>query len=376
MMFRTVLFWTHLGSGILAGLVIFTMSVTGIVLAFERQIVAWADHAAIENAGEGPLRLPLDEVLGAVSMHAPGVPVTAITLRADPDLPVAVALGRERVAYLSPWTGAVLGEGAPGVRKFFGFVTSFHRWFSLGEASRETARAITGVANLVFVFIILSGSYLWLPRIWRVTQLRMRLWFNRGYRDSKARDWTWHHVFGFWMWLPLLLIATSALVFSYGWANALLFRAFGEEPPLRRSPPTSVAGSFTLGPTGEFGRLFQIAASGEAYWRSITLRLPLPDDGSANFIIDRGDGGQPQLQTNLLLDISSGAVLHRKAFGDQSAGSRARSVVRRLHTGEIFGLAGQVIAAAASLAAVLMVWTGLALAWRRLISPLLRSQSG
>ena len=37
---RQIIFWLHLVTGIVAGLIIFVMSVTGVLLAFERQIVA------------------------------------------------------------------------------------------------------------------------------------------------------------------------------------------------------------------------------------------------------------------------------------------------------------------------------------------------
>jgi uncharacterized iron-regulated membrane protein len=46
-------------------------------------------------------------------------------------------------------------------------------------------------------------------------------------------------------------------------------------------------------------------------------------------------------------------------------------MLRFLHTGEALGVGGQTLAGIVSLTSTLMVWTGLALAWRRLVSPLL-----
>ena len=42
---RRLLFWIHLCAGTSAGIVILTMSLTGALLAFQPQIVQWADHA-------------------------------------------------------------------------------------------------------------------------------------------------------------------------------------------------------------------------------------------------------------------------------------------------------------------------------------------
>jgi uncharacterized iron-regulated membrane protein len=59
----------------------------------------------------------------------------------------------------------------------------------------------------------------------------------------------------------------------------------------------------------------------------------------------------------------------------QSAGQTARVWFRFVHTGEQYGVVGQTVAGIASLAACLLVYTGLALAWRRLIRPLFRRRA-
>ena len=62
---RRVLFWTHLAAGSLAGIVILIMSVTGVLLAYERQITNWAnrDYRSAPGAAS-QARLSMDELLG------------------------------------------------------------------------------------------------------------------------------------------------------------------------------------------------------------------------------------------------------------------------------------------------------------------------
>ena len=43
---RTVLFWLHLAAGVLAGAVVLIMSVTGVALTYEKQVIEWADGRA------------------------------------------------------------------------------------------------------------------------------------------------------------------------------------------------------------------------------------------------------------------------------------------------------------------------------------------
>jgi hypothetical protein len=59
-------------------------------------------------------------------------------------------------------------------------------------------------------------------------------------------------------------------------------------------------------------------------------------------------------------------VLRWEPFASQTRGRRIRTVLRFAHTGEVAGAGGQLVAGLASLGAALLVWTGLALALRRL----------
>ena len=78
-----------------------------------------------------------------------------------------------------------------------------------------------------------------------------------------------------------------------------------------------------------------------------------------------GDGGQPQHRSTLTLNRATGEVVSFEAFSDQSLGRRLRSISRFAHTGEVLGLLGQTIAGLATAGAVVLVWTGIALALRR-----------
>ncbi len=96
--------------------------------------------------------------------------------------------------------------------------------------------------------------------------------------------------------------------------------------------------------------------------------MPVPDEKTkrVTFTIDEGSGGQPQLRQTLVLDPSTAEVLSTETFAAQTRGRRLRSFMRFAHTGEFGGMTGQTIAGLATLAGVVLVWTGLALSLRRL----------
>ena len=109
-------------------------------------------------------------------------------------------------------------------------MTNWHRWLALDGVSRPTGRAITGAANLGFLFIVMSGMYLWCPRVWTWLQFRQVLWF-RGGVPGKARDFNWHNVIGIWSAVPLAIVVAGAVPISYPWASDLVYRLAGEAPP-------------------------------------------------------------------------------------------------------------------------------------------------
>jgi uncharacterized iron-regulated membrane protein len=81
--------------------------------------------------------------------------------------------------------------------------------------------------------------------------------------------------------------------------------------------------------------------------------------------VDEGYGGQPQLRTTLTVDRASAAIAKRETFDALGPGRQLRSWLRFAHTGEIYGLPGQTVAGLVSAGGAVLVYTGLALAFRR-----------
>ncbi|WP_238365893.1 PepSY-associated TM helix domain-containing protein [Mesobacterium pallidum] len=364
-MFRPILFWSHLVAGFVAGVFVLLMAVTGVILTYESQIV----DAVVASAVDAPAGAePLDaDALARASGAQPG---QALLLSADPTEPAGLAQGRRSVP-LDPYTGEAMTDAGAGTQAFFGAVTSLHRWLTLSGSS-EIGGGIIGAANLLFGFLLLSGAYLWLPRIYRRSQFRLRLMFQRDCKTTQARDFNWHHVLGFWAMIPLFVIVLSGVVMSYSWANQALFAVVGEEAPVRRGPPTGagpstgIDGGTLSGPALPLATLVGIAAMEVP--GSNTARITLPEATAATVAItmDRGNGRQAAQQTRLVLDRESGEILSEDSGDAGTLGSRLRGWMRFAHTGEVYGVIGQTIAGLASLAAALLVWTGIAMGYRRL----------
>jgi len=279
--------------------------------------------------------------------------------------------------YVDAYTGADLG-GPRGTAMREGLATlrGWHRWLATEGGARARGRAITGWSNMAFLVLIVSGLVLWVPRVLGWAPLRQVLFFRRSYGTAKARDFAWHHVVGIWTAVPLLVIVLGALPMSFPWANDLLYTLAGEEPP--RRPAAAPGQESRRASVGADGRAplalpsldgvdlaLARAAAEQPDWRELSVRFPARAGQPLAVTIDRGNGAQPHLRSTLTVS-RSGEVAAREGFAGQPAGRQWRSALRFAHTGELFGSVGQTVAGAASLGAAVMVWTGLALAVRRL----------
>jgi uncharacterized iron-regulated membrane protein len=372
---RRFLFWVHLTAGRVAGLVILVMSVTGILLAYRRQIINWGDRGFQAQPSRGARRLPMEDLL-ASTQETQGRPPSNITVRADSAAPVAFDFGREHTVFVDPYTGKILGEGSARLRKFFSTVEDIHRWLGVSGEGRSSGRAVTGACNLIFLVLVLTGPFLWWPKQWNKDNLK-KITLFRGRAWLRARDWNWHNVLGFWCVAPLFLIVITGVIMSYAWANNLLYQMTGNAPP----PPAAQilpersrnSGQRTEHDSrrseaarfDELEKLFTRAGQQVPDFMTISLRLPSPPANTLSFSIDRGNGGRPDLRSQLTLDRATGEIVRWEAFSGYNRGRQLRAWARFTHTGEAGGLLGQTIAVIASAGASLLVFTGLSLGVRR-----------
>src|SRR5688572_26779912 len=157
---RKAIFWIHLSVGVVAGLVILIMSVTGVLLMYQRQITNWADGISVQPPAASASRLPVETLLQKVTETESGT-LTAMTVSSDPATAASFSYGREMTVFVDPYTGSILGYGSKRVRAFFQFKIDWHRWLGMSGEKRPLGKAITGACNLGFLFLVLSGIYLW-----------------------------------------------------------------------------------------------------------------------------------------------------------------------------------------------------------------------
>ena len=369
-MIRAIIFWLHLAVAAAAGLVILMLAATGVVLSLEETVTGLAERRYLAAAPEGAVRLPPEEIAVAAGFTA-----TSLSYRSDPRAPVRVYEGQDRYARVNPYTGQVLATGPGGLDRFFESVHNWHRWFNVPGGSVRRARAVTGAFNLAFLFLLLTGPILWIPRPVTRRSLANVILLRPGARGAR-RDLNWHQVVGIWSVLPLAAIAVTGVATSYPAVGDRVYPMVGNAVPAGAWAVASA--SRVMGIDGaaisDSARvpepdLRAVLATAEAWapgWRTLILNLPRPADSEVRVEVRGGRAGQPHRTGFLTLDAASGAGRAWESFADDSPARRAQQFLRYAHTGEYWGLGGQLLAGLFSLAATLMVWTGVSLAVRRL----------
>lgn len=408
--FRQLLFWLHLLLGLTAGAVIAITAFTGAVMALEKPVTAWAERTVseVKVPSGSAARESVADMLADVRELWPEARPGEVTLVRQPAAPVIITLGRTNTAYVNPYTGEIKTAAAPQVHAFFQLVLRWHRWLGAtpvgagsgpeaggvgrGGAGREnsggwrqTASTIVGISAAIFLILCVSGLILWWPK--NLAALRSILWFRRDIR-GRARDWNWHHVFGFWS-APILILTTfTGVVMSFHAVGDLIYkRPPGEAADI--TLPSPGAGSRPL----DADALFGVARTNFPAWQKMTLKMnarrprgggearangavPAAEVNATNRpVVNRG--AQPvqlavedaaswsPIPAQLTLNPYTGEVLKKEVLEDFDFRRAFRAMNRSLHTGEAGGWAGEICSFLACFGALMLIWTGFALAWRR-----------
>lgn len=370
MSIRKTLFWLHLIIGCSAAIFIFLMSITGVALTYERQMIQMAERSDYPVPAKifSP-KLPMSEIL-AIAKTYPTKKTAQIVIENQPNAPIVVKDGRKKVAYLNPYNGEEISIPGQGTKLFLAKLRAFHRWLTFDGKFSETGRWINGIANVIFAVLIISGLYLWLPKRLNKRAIKQRLVLSGNYANKTARNSQWHNVFGFYMAPVFFVIVVTAFFFSFKWpGNTLKSYVSTEAVTLTKPVELSID---KIAPQLPIASQLSTLNTLYPYWKTIQFSmnssLETKPMNSQLFKVDLGNGGEPQKRISVVLNTITGKLLQEQKFEQLSTYNKLRSYIRFTHTGEAFGLVGQTIAGLASLLACLLVYTGAMLSWRRWIN--------
>lgn len=345
---RAALKWLHLWLGLSVGLVFALVALSGTVLAFQRELLAWSQPELIERALPSPAQSE-----GALArIVADWQPQGMTSL----DLPTA---------QLPVWQGYF----PDGERRYFDgasgelllirnkhndavlWLRDWHTHLLAGKAGEQ----VLGVVGLIALLLLLSGLYLWWPRL---SALAASL---RWYRGPPTRRWfSWHRGVGV-LWLPLTLLAvlTGVGMVYDGPTRTTLRAVFGDGADARK-PPKLGAREVAI----DWPALLR-AADGQLPGAELRrIGLPKADSGLVTIRMRAAGEWHPVGRSAVWLDPYQGVVLGVHDATAQDTGARVSEAFYPVHGGFVGGRLWQWLVAFTGLVPGFLLVTGF-LFWRR-----------
>ncbi|MEG3178348.1 PepSY-associated TM helix domain-containing protein [Sphingomonas sp. RB3P16] len=338
---RNAWFQVHKWIGLLLAVLIIPLSVTGAALVWDDAL----DHALNPQryATSGGASVAPERYVAAVrAALAPGERITALTLPDSPVEPVVVTATSaakpkrtpgppaRKTVWLDPASARVLDTAGSGG----GLLRTFHMIHG-SLLIPGVGRQVVGWIGVAMLLSCVSGLWLWWPTVGR---------WVRGLRWRRHRntDTNLHHLFGFWIALPLFVLSLTGAWISFP-------KVFGGGPPGGRpggARPVPLA-TPQLPVDGVIDRADGVLAGSVA-------RIEWPTDQKPAWRVSFVD--EPR---SVVIDDASGVA----KVVPPAPESLARTM-RRIHDGTQMGLVWQIVIFLGGLLPAILAVTGIIMWWR------------
>jgi uncharacterized iron-regulated membrane protein len=345
-MMKTLL-WLHRWAGLIAGIAIFVIAVTGCILTFENDIDRHL-NSELMLVRPGSSTVPLWEAVASVRAAYPDDPPLSLSFPQKPNHSLLVFLKSGKLAAVDPYTGRLLG-----VRdRFDGFARDVHLLHTRFMGGK-TGEYIVGAFTVVTLLMAISGLVLWWPR---------KIFNVKVARSWRRVNFDLHNVLGFYSAAVLVVTCLSGIIIAYEEVTDPLVLKLNSKPAPRPAQVSStpIPGAAPIGPDeavrigkeampGVFVSNVNLPAPGQAVYR---LSVKYPED--------RTPGGR----SRIALDQYSGAVLDLISTRNQELGTQILNLKRSLHTGDVFGGPSLAIVFLTSLMLAGQVVSGFLIWWK------------
>lgn len=336
-----VLLWLHRWAGLVAGLIILVLSITGCALVFQDDIDRLLNRD-LTVVSPGPSTVSLQTAVDAVRAAYPSETPTGLILPEKPHHALVVALDSGLNAGVDQYSGRVLGARG----RLSGFARELRR-FHKSLLAGPTGQTIVGAVTSLTLLMAISGVILWWPR---------RILGVKSGRSWRRMNWDLHNILGFYSAAFLVVMCASGVMITFAEQTDPLVLRLNSAPPGKRAPVASTVleGAMPIGPD-EALRLGRSALQG-----AFVARMSLPPPGTAPYRLqlkfpeDRTPGGR----SSVALDQYTGQILDVENSRSAGLGTMILNFKATIHTGEVFGAPSEALAFLVSLMLGGQVFTG------------------
>lgn len=199
--------FVHRWLGLISGLLVLIVALTGSILAFEDEGREQFQHGYYHVAAPGTQRLPLEQLLDSFRVANAKTTINSIRFKESVDA-AYVFFTKDRYVFMDPYTARIMAT-LPVNRDFFTVVRTLHTELWMGEAGKT----IVHFNVLLFFIMCVSGLILWWPKKWRFVLQAVRIDLRSG--NPKRVNYDLHRALGFYALPVLLIISLTGLFMSF-----------------------------------------------------------------------------------------------------------------------------------------------------------------
>lgn len=344
----------HLWLGLASGIILFLVCFSGTVLTFEKEIKnIFAEDFKVSGTQTMEIEA-LTEVLqqegevSSVSIPAEAGKSYEFRVKTSPED------RRGTTFYVDPYTGDYMQTKKSSLDDFFMWNFRMHRWLLLDSV---IGRPIVGIATIIFFILSLSGVVLWFPKKLKWKNMKS------GFKIKTSANWKrinhdLHNTLGFYACIVLVIMTLTGLFWSFEWYREAGSAVLGTKVFNRGGGPSFTSNeNITDADEASIASIYNISSEELNYEGTTTISFPSEREQVYKVRKTNDNGWSPVTSDQLVID-RDGTVLNKEIFSEKPLNVQVASLIKPIHTGEIFGTFSKIIYFLACLIATTLPITG------------------
>ncbi len=347
----------HRWLGLITGLVVFVVAITGCLYVFEEEWREVFQYKYFHVKEQKESRLPITQMTEEVQKAFPSEKITSIRFLEKKDAAFVFITKKEKAISVNPYTGQIIGVRNLN-RDFMSVVLDIHLHLFMGK---KVGKEVVRWNVLIFFILCISGLILWWPKQKRF--LKQAVTIKWKTKNWKRLNWDLHSVLGFYALFVLLIISLTGLFWVFDSAKQLVSLVTGSpvwEQPKAKSVPT------VLRKENPLDSAYHYAAVKHPGARQVFINVP--DDSIAPIrVLMRYPYTLVRKQTTVWFDQYNIQQMRTDAYQNYSRYEYVSRSIYDFHTGRIraLGIGSKIIYFFASLFAASLPVTGFLIWWGR-----------
>jgi uncharacterized iron-regulated membrane protein len=377
--FRKVSEWLHLWLGLLSGIIVFVVCLTGAIWVWRYEVWYFTEPYQRVTPQDKTMMIPSQLVAASknylFAKEHQQAKIGGITY-GSPSKSVIISYhlsdSTNGLLYLNPYNGIILKDKHEGsaAEKFFIFIRAGHRFFWL---PKETGSPLVGAACIIFLITLITGLIWWFPVKW--TKKTREKSFNIKWNANwKRLNIDLHNVLGFYTLIFILLLTVSGIVFTFKWFEHGVYQMLTWKNPAETTQK-EILSDTTMSRTPKIVHpedvlWTKINSEYSSQYGKLAIDFPVEAKEPYEVIVQFGDG--TIIYNNVIRYYDQQSLKQIKTdrerlqpYENLSSGEKAFRMNFDIHTGQILGLPSKIIAFLACMVGASLPVTGFMIWYNR-----------